>query len=1393
MMKKLLSVLLALCMIFSMFIFPANAVEEGTNEEVAKVTFTYADRTTSEVDANKDEPIEYPALVAENRNNMYDAVWSRSADEYIPVPEESDGNALTVYEFRRYDKQSYESYNPEYDLVNKFPTNATITDERACEGSKSMKYDNRNLELFEKHWLYGGDIGTYWPQEWMNCYSYDEKTDVFTKLGDVNETKPDFEEGKYYTQRPSNQDDQGMFMVKGLGDSKNEGYTYSYKITFKYYVPEDMKYDVNIATKQISTSNFWADGIRDLNSTFVIPKTATNDWQTGELYVSANGLTAGSGGQAIAFKVDTAVTTGANERNCVVYFDDITTTEQVTCNYKNGTTSKVDANKGAAIEYPTLVAEDVNNMYDAVWSLSADEYVPVPEVSDGKALTVYEFRRTDKQSFESYNQNYELVNNKLPANATITDELAYEGSKSMKYDNRNLQLFENHWLYGGDIGTYWPQEWKNCYSYDAETDVITKLGDVTDTKPDFENGKYYTTRNSSEPDQGMFMVKGLGPYATYTYSYKITFKYYVPEDMAYDVKISTKQITTGNIWADGIRDLNSTFVIPKEATNGWKTGKLYVSANELVASTYGGQVIVFKVDTATPTGANARNCVVYFDDVVCKDYTPTPTVIYHHNDGVTEDTVVTEGIVAGNNNIAYVPTTAPAGKYFMGWYTDEALTTSAGTTFTVPSSGIQETDLYAKWGNYADYTEGKNYTLSAATKNGFALLNGETYLLDYNFTEGLGWTSNSTGEVGSVKIGKDSTGAILKWNPDKTDGIDQTTSTSQMIADEKAGVVGEVSQVGNFMTGNYTLRDENGKVMMAKPNTKYAAVLNYEVIGHGTLDVMLTAGRKFEKMDAVAEWYPYDNFHQYKSDNTMSLMSGDYNTSVANTPKGENHTYTFVITTGEFTNSIPAFSLFYSVSGAMGRRLKDDGNGNESYIAGGKTYYPYEYVDHPEIRVSSITLIEIGTGEGAYTYTSYEEGVGFDTEIAVGETGTSAYKATNNPDNHWYNSKEVVDIASMVYGDGNVNSVYNADYMMATRNVVDFEAAFFGNKFEKKFTKKDGQDVPAIYFNSVGYDEFMEGKDPAVDANINDQVIPNPDDDTKLFHVKDHYSKSTQMFRMGKAEDGHTYKVSFSIKADKFEADMGVHFASGIANNIWATPTYLADYYDITTSKVVAGENWYDFTYYVTYDAAGYYESVPGAGMDDTKESVREYFYIWFSQNITTHNLEGCDNEIYITDIVYEDLGVAVGKNGASVLNEEAMQTATSQAMRFYFTYETEDGSTIKIGDEIFTVKERGFIYKNGAIGKYTADNGAYTGLLLSTAGIKKSAKTEGFENCWAYEDGTMTFSTYVKGFTQELYDNKLIVRGYVTFADASGKLHTVYSDTVNRSVNGISDYHAAK
>ncbi|MEE0840722.1 MAG: family 16 glycosylhydrolase, partial [Acutalibacteraceae bacterium] len=104
------------------------------------------------------------------------------------------------------------------------------------------------------------------------------------------------------------------------------------------------------------------------------------------------------------------------------------------------------------------------------------------------------------------------------------------------------------------------------------------------------------------------------------------------------------------------------------------------------------------------------------------------------------------------------------------------------------------------------------------------------------------------------------------------------------------------------------------------------------------------------------------------------------------------------------------------------------------------------------------------------------------------------------------------------------------------------------------------------------------------------------------------------------------------------------------------------------------------------------------------------------------------------------------------------------------------------------TIRERGFIYKNGAIEKY-APNSFYTGgMTTGSDGVIIERKTSDFNKCWKYNENTniMTFSTYINGFTEEKFDYDLIVRGYITFTDDNGISHTIYSDTINRSVNYV-------
>ncbi|MEE0945798.1 MAG: hypothetical protein U0M42_03075 [Acutalibacteraceae bacterium] len=1057
--------------------------------------------------------------------------------------------------------------------------------------------------------------------------------------------------------------------------------------------------------------------------------------------------------------------------------------------YASGSTTEVDAVKGEKIAYPKLVTATKENMYDAVWSLSADEYVAVPEISDGTALNIYELQRTDYMSFESYNQSSLYVNNKWLTNAMLSNEIAYEGSTSMKYENTNLSVI-------GSEPADWATNWKAYYSYNEATDTFTQL--TGDTAPDFVANKYYKQRLSGELEQGMFMVKGLGDYAKYSYNYKITFKYCVPEDNTYDIRIDAYQINTYNIWGITNPQVSATYIIPKTATGGWVTGTIVVSATDAVAGNSMGQAIAFRVRTTTDTRANARNCVVYFDDIKTEALTDnTLSVTYKDSDGKVLKTV-TDGLTAdGAYAIDYIPS-APAGKYFKGWSRNETGTNMvSGATITLPTANqYGKVSLYAVWGDYADTTEGKTYTLGAGTKFGIAHYNGTTYRTDIN--EGMGWSGLAGSSNGAIMIGKGAGGSVPKWNPANTGGTSQTDSASDLIADATNLAVGETKLVGWGVGGSYTVRDENGNVLIAKPNTKYIAVINYEVGGYGSMTLHLGAGKKAAYLDKQGFDVNVWNQCSMVSAEELQIWKGSLEATAAAYPKNQNLTQVFSVTTPEAfdKNDVPVFTLYACATGAAARRIEKDANGVESYVVTNAstgaqtTYYPYEYVDHPHIYVSSITLIEVESGEGAATYTTYDSTNGYDTTVSVGKTGTSAYKATNNPDNNWYYEKEAIYPISpneVIYGSG-LSNYWNADYMMAPEHAVASENCYFGSEMTNKFIEKDGKLVPVIYFNTLGYEEYYDSKglDREVDKDINSKDYQTTEAG-KLAQLKDHYNKPTQIFRMGKAVDGHTYKVSFSIKADKIEADMSVHFASGIQNNIWGVTSWLGSFYDIKAEKIVAGETWYDFTYYITYDAAAN-KTTAVAGFDDSKEAIREYFYIYFNQTITSHDTTGCDNQIYFADFEYVDLGAAVGKGGASVLKEA---DNGRQAMRFYFSYETDDGSTIKLGDEEFEVVERGFVYTNGAIGKYTNASGQYTGLFRPTNNngtVKYSAKTENFNECWSNENGVMTFSTYVKGFTESLMDSKLIVKGYVTFKDANGKLYTVYSENTNRSVNGIID-----
>ncbi len=299
--------------------------------------------------------------------------------------------------------------------------------------------------------------------------------------------------------------------------------------------------------------------------------------------------------------------------------------------------------------------------------------------------------------------------------------------------------------------------------------------------------------------------------------------------------------------------------------------------------------------------------------------------------------------------------------------------------------------------------------------------------------------------------------------------------------------------------------------------------------------------------------------------------------------------------------------------------------------------------------------------------------------------------------------------------------------------------------------------------------------------------------------------------RLGVVEDGNTYRISVTYKATTNIPLEFVMAISAITNPGDAMRNYLEEAKVFhTISKNTDG--WETVTYYITADTPAKVTENTN-GLDDTKD-VDKYcaLYLMVNKENGAHNVDIAINK---TEVV--DLGKVVEAKGASVLTKENEAIAESQSIRYYFDYATNekgDGTKIMVGGTAYPVIERGFIYTNGAITHYAKENvktgneGYYIydkgtpnagfaaeNFMMWLATAKKSANKnkldyggvngEALKKNWKLKDDTVTFSIYTDKIYNEYYDVKIMARGYVIF-EADGVQHIVYSETINRSVNGI-------
>ena len=172
------------------------------------------------------------------------------------------------------------------------------------------------------------------------------------------------------------------------------------------------------------------------------------------------------------------------------------------------------------------------------------------------------------------------------------------------------------------------------------------------------------------------------------------------------------------------------------------------------------------------------------------------------------------------------------------------------------------------------------------------------------------------------------------------------------------------------------------------------------------------------------------------------------------------------------------------------------------------------------------------------------------------------------------------------------------------------------------------------------------------------------------------------------------------------------------------------------------------------------------------------------------HDIDDTARTVYIDNVKLE---TSINCGGVSVLTAQAEAKEKAQALRVYFNYTPDQNGEITIGGETVSVVKRGVLlayapkvdYQTDSDGNYIREKietpNVFVKENVGSYGIISAEKAENLTDCWANENGVLTYSTYIKNF--EVDDEKEIaVRGYIELSD--GRI--IYSEIYNYSVNDI-------
>ncbi len=214
----------------------------------------------------------------------------------------------------------------------------------------------------------------------------------------------------------------------------------------------------------------------------------------------------------------------------------------------------------------------------------------------------------------------------------------------------------------------------------------------------------------------------------------------------------------------------------------------------------------------------------------------------------------------------------------------------------------------------------------------------------------------------------------------------------------------------------------------------------------------------------------------------------------------------------------------------------------------------------------------------------------------------------------------------------------------------------------------------------------------------------------------------------------------------------------------------------------------------VSFGYGGTYTKTVYITIDKYGEGQGDALYLYITNGVEKVKTISVIEVEKLTNAEGESL---VGNKGVSMLEGRAEDE--TQALRYYFTYDTATGEDIVIDGVSYTLKSRGFLLANADAVGYNSVTRASA--AVSNSGIIDVNIAENFNKCWkntTNTDGTanLWFSTHVKGFKAEdgTYNasQRLYVKGYVVI-NVNGNDVVLYSAETTLTVKEVYDFMGAK